>query len=238
MSHFGGIEFTWLGHATCFLKTAAGTSVLIDPWITGNPKYPSQVKDFGKVDLMLLTHGHSDHTGDALAIAKQYNPTTICMVELAYLLAGQGLNMEKAAPMNLGGSQVFGDLGISMVEAKHSSSFEVDGKPVYAGVAGGFMVKVANGPTIYFSGDTALFSDMKLLRDLYAPDIAVLSIGDFYTMGAKHAAIAAEWLGVKKVVPIHWGTFPALSGTPKELKEALAGKNIEVIEMAPGEARS
>jgi L-ascorbate metabolism protein UlaG (beta-lactamase superfamily) len=238
MNRFGGVELTWLGHATCFLKTAAGTSVLIDPWIKGNPKYPSQVKDFGKVDLMLLTHGHSDHTGDAIAIAKQYDPTTICMVELAYLLSAQGLKMEKAAPMNLGGKQVFADLEISMVEAKHSSSFEVDGKPAYAGEAGGFMVKVANGPTIYFAGDTALYTDMKLLRELYAPDVAVLPIGDFYTMGAKHAAIAAEWLGVKKVVPIHWGTFPVLIGTPKELKEALAGKNIEVIEMAPGEALS
>jgi len=234
MSRFGGATLTWLGHATLHLKTPAGTSVLIDPWIKGNPKFPSQVAEFDKVDLMLLTHGHGDHTGDALSVTQKYDPTVICIAELSYLLASQGVKPEKLAGMNLGGTQRFADLEISMVEARHSSSYEIDGKHVYAGDAGGFIVKVEGGVSFYFAGDTALFSDMKLIKELYAPEIAVLPIGDYYTMGPEHAAVAAEWIGAKKVIPIHWGTFPALVGTPQKMEKALEGKKIEVIEMTPG----
>lgn len=235
MSRLGGVTLTWLGHATLHLKTAAGTSILIDPWIDGNPVYPADKKKFDKIDVMLLTHGHSDHTGSALEVAKQHNPAVVCMVELGDLLEGQGLKSRKLVAMNLGGTTHVEDLEISMVEARHSSSYMIDGKPVYAGPPAGLIVKPANGPVIYFAGDTSLFSDMKLIKALYAPEVAVLPIGDFYTMGPKHAAIAAEWIGAKTVIPIHFGTFPVLRGRPDTLREALEGKGIDVLELTIGE---
>lgn len=235
MSILGGATLTWLGHATLHLKTAAGTSVLIDPWIDGNPSYPADKKNFEAIDVMLLTHGHGDHTGSALQVAATYDPAVVCMVELGELLKSQGLKGDKLTAMNLGGTTKVADMELSMVEARHSSSYVVDGRPMYAGPPAGFVVKPESGPSIYFAGDTSLFSDMKLIKDLYAPEIAVLPIGDFYTMGPKHAAIAATWLGVKAVVPIHYGTFPVLKGTPAELREALKGSGIDVLDLKIGE---
>ncbi len=238
MSILSGVKLTWLGHATMHLQTAAGTSVLIDPWIEGNPSYPVDKKSFDKVDVMLLTHGHTDHTGSSLPVAAQYDPTVLCMVELGDILVNQGLKSDKLIAMNLGGTVKVADLEISMVEARHSSSYVVDGLPVYAGPPTGLIVRPEGGPTIYFAGDTSLFSDMKLIGDLFAPDIAVLPIGGFYTMGPEHAAIAADWIGVKAVVPIHYGTFPALKGRPDKLRAAFTEKNIEVLELKIGQPSS
>jgi len=234
MGHFKGATVTWLGHATVHFATAKGTSVIVDPWITGNPKYPADFPELGTIDLILLTHGHSDHTGDALSLSKKYKSKVICMVELAMWLNSQGMDEKQLSPMNLGGTQRFADMTISMVEAKHSSSVMDGGKAVYTGSATGLVVNIDGGPCIYFAGDTSVYSDMKLIKQLYAPEIGFLPIGDHYTMGPKQAAMAAEFSGVKTVVPIHYGTFPQLTGTPAELEKELMGKGIEVLALTPG----
>ena len=136
--------------------------------------------------------------------------------------------------MNLGGSFRFQDVTVCLVEAKHSSSIDDDGVTIYGGVAAGYIVQVDGEPTIYHSGDTALFNDMKVLRELYAPEIACLPIGDHFTMGPRAAAFAAEYVGSKKIIPMHYGTFPQLTGTPKELRDHLRGKEIEVVDLRPG----
>jgi L-ascorbate metabolism protein UlaG (beta-lactamase superfamily) len=140
--------------------------------------------------------------------------------------------------MGKGGTQTVAGVRITMTDAVHSGSMTEDGVIVYLGGAAGFVLRQANMPTIYFAGDTALFGDMKIIAELYKPEIAFLPIGDHYTMGPDTAAIAAKWLGVKQVVPMHWGTFPLLTGTPSALKAALAGTGIEVLELAAGETAS
>lgn len=234
MPHFRGMTLQWLGHATIHLQTAKDTSILIDPWMESNPSFPKDRKAPEKVDLVLCTHGHGDHIGDALSVDRRYHPTFVGIYELTGWLSSKGV--KKTVGMNLGGAFRFQDVTICMVEAKHSSSIDDGGPAIYAGVAAGYVLQVDGEPAIYHSGDTALFSDMKLLRELYAPEIACLPIGDHYTMGPRAAALAAEYVGSKKVIPIHYGTFPQLTGTPKELREHLRGKEIEVVELQPGDS--
>jgi L-ascorbate metabolism protein UlaG (beta-lactamase superfamily) len=233
MPQFHGMTLQWLGHATFHFQTAQGTSILIDPWLESNPAFPKDWDPPAKVDLVLCTHGHSDHIGDALAIDRKYHPTFLGIYELTGWLSSKGV--KKTVGMNLGGTYRFQDASISMVEARHSSGIEDGGTIVYAGEPAGYVLKVDGEPAIYHSGDTALFSDMKLIRELYSPEIACLPIGDHFTMGPKAAALAAEYVGCSKVIPIHYGTFPQLSGTPAELWEHLKGKKIEVVELKPGE---
>jgi L-ascorbate metabolism protein UlaG (beta-lactamase superfamily) len=234
MPHLQGMKLQWLGHATIHLQTAQGTSILIDPWIESNPACPKDWNPPSKIDLVLCTHGHGDHIGDALAVDKKYHPTFLGIYELTNWLASKGV--EKTIGMNLGGTYRFQDASISMVEARHSSGIEDGGTFIYAGEPAGFVLRVEGEPTIYHSGDTALFGDMKLIRELYSPEIACLPIGDHFTMDPRAAAMAAEYVGCKKVVPIHYGTFPQLTGRPSELRERLKGKQIEVVELKPGES--
>lgn len=233
MPHFHGMTLQWLGHSTFYLETSKGTSILIDPWMDSNPAHPKNWKAPRKIDLVLCTHGHSDHIGDALAVEKQYHPTFVGMYELAGWLTSKGVR--NATGMNLGGTYRFQDVAVTMVEAKHSASIEDNGTTIYAGSPAGLVIQVDGEPVLYHAGDTALFSDMKLIRDLYAPEIACLPIGDLYTMGPRTAALAAEYLGVKCAIPIHYGTFPALTGTPAEFRKHLDGKKIELVELSPGE---
>src|SRR5215831_5102510 len=228
-------SYTWLGHATFLVTTPGGKRVLFDPWITGNPKSPDSAKKLGHLDLILVTHGHGDHTGDVIPVARESGAQVVAPFELSLYFQKKGL--QNVTGMNPGGTMQALGLSVTMVQAFHSSSIEDDGKVMYAGVATGYVVKLENGVTLYFAGDTALFGDMRLIGELYQPQIAFLPIGDFYTMGPEQAAKAVEFLGVKQVVPMHYGTFPALTGTPAKLRELLGGR-AEVVELQPGETAS
>jgi L-ascorbate metabolism protein UlaG (beta-lactamase superfamily) len=241
MAQLKGAQVTWLGHATFKVTTAQNKVILIDPWIEGNPKSPAQARQLNKVDFILVTHGHSDHINDVVPTAQKFkNAQVLAMVETAEWISSQGV--KHVIGFNIGGSvKVQGITGItfSMTPAFHSSGISSKGKKtVYGGEPVGYVIKLENGLKLYHAGDTCVFGDMQLIRKLYAPDIAMLPIGDFYTMGPKGAALSVCLLGVKHVIPMHYGTFPVLTGTPRQLKDELRRlglKSVEVIEMTPGE---
>ena len=229
------LSITWLGHASFLLVLPDGKRVVIDPWLS-NPRCPpkfSKPDALKPVDLILCTHGHGDHLTDVASLARATGAPVVCLFEVGLYLTDKGL--QHVRDMGVGGTQEVAGIRITMTLAAHSGSVVDDGRIVYLGGAAGFILRAPGLPTIYIAGDTALFGDMKILRDLYHPEIAFLPIGDHYTMGPDTAAIAAEWLGVRQVVPMHWGTFPALTGTPAALKQHLTGKNIDVLELEPGE---
>ncbi|MCU1385790.1 MAG: metal-dependent hydrolase [Acidobacteria bacterium] len=230
------LSITWLGHATFLLRSPGGKTILFDPWVTGNPASPESAKKLGPLDLILITHGHSDHTGDAVAIGRSSGAQTVAPFETAQWLGSKGL--QNVTGMNPGGTLHALGLSITMVPAVHSSSVEEDGKIIYLGVATGYVVRFEDGLTIYFAGDTSIFGDMRLIGEMYQPSIAFLPIGDLYTMGPDQAAKACELLGVTQVVPMHYGTFPALTGTPAKLRELVEPKGIQVLELTPGETAS
>lgn len=234
MADSQGTSITWLGHATVLVTTPAGTNILIDPFIEHNPKYPKGHKLPEKIDLMLLTHGHQDHIADALPVAKKHGPAVFGMYELIAWLQSKGLAQNQGIGMNTGGSHRHADVTFTMTEARHSSGISDGDKTVYGGDPGGFVIAIDNGPVLYHAGDTALFSDMQLIRDLHHPQLAMLPIGDHYTMGPQAAAVAAKFLGSKQVLPLHWGTFPPLIGTPQALEKELTGSGVTVIHTDPG----
>jgi L-ascorbate metabolism protein UlaG (beta-lactamase superfamily) len=225
------LQITWLGHSAFRVRTPGGKELLLDPWYTGNPSFPESARPRA-ADLILVSHGHSDHITDAAAMAKATGATVVGIWEVTSWLGSKGVqNLE---PMNKGGTVSAKGLRITMTDARHSSSFDEKGI-VYLGEAAGFVIKLENGQVIYYAGDTSLFGDMRLIGELYSPDIAFLPIGDRFTMGPDTAALAARWLGVKQVVPMHHGTFPLLTGTPEQLEKHLAGSGIEVLTLTPGE---
>jgi len=235
MKEFTG-KITWLGHAAVLIEAPGGTRVALDPFLT-NPKFP---KGFavGKVDVIAATHGHHDHFGDdALELARKTGATVIGIFELALYAASKGL--ERVAGMNKGGSQTVGGVSFRMVHADHSAGASPGNAPAqYAGEPCGYVMTFEDGFRIYHAGDTNVFSDMALIGELYEPDVALLPIGDFYTMGPREAAKACELLRVPRVIPIHWGTFPVLTGTPALLREELKNRGLatEVVELAPGDS--
>jgi len=224
-----GVKVVWFGHSTFLITSPKGVRVLFDPFLTNNPACPPAAKRVTAVDLMLITHGHSDHCEDAPAIARETSATVVASPELAGWLERQGV--KHLRPMNIGGRQQLSGIDIAMVPALHSSSAQ-DG--TYLGPATGFVVRFENDLTLYFAGDTGLFGDMRVIRDRYAPAVGFLPIGDRFTMGPEDAAIAAEWLGVKAIVPMHYGTFPELTGTVDELRRHAGPRGIEVVELRPG----
>lgn len=230
------LSITWLGHATFLLQSPGGKRVLFDPWVTGNPSSPESAKKLGALDLMLITHGHGDHTGDAVSIGRSSGAHVVAPYEVSIWLQQKGL--QNVTGMNPGGTLKALGLSITMVPAVHSSSVEEDGKIIYLGVATGYVVRFEDGLTIYFAGDTSVFGDMRLIGEMYAPTIAFLPIGDLYTMGPEQAAKACELVGVKQVVPMHYGTFPALTGTPAKLRELVEPRGVQVLELKPGEIAS
>jgi L-ascorbate metabolism protein UlaG (beta-lactamase superfamily) len=230
-------KFTCLGHATVRCDLPGGEVVLIDPWVMGNPACPAALKSFERLDAILITHAHSDHMDDAVELARRHKPKkVVANFEICTWLESKGV--AGCSGMNLGGCQDVLGLGVTMVRADHSSSISDGGQTLYGGVAGGYIVKLPGGFTFYHAGDTALFSDMQLFSEMYRPELAFLPIGDFFTMDPWQAARACRYLGVRTVIPIHWGTFPVLTGTPQKLEKALSdlGINTQVIGLQPGES--
>jgi L-ascorbate metabolism protein UlaG (beta-lactamase superfamily) len=220
---------TWLGHASFRIDSPGGKRIYIDPWLNGNPKCPEDELTPERADVVALTHAHGDHLGDTVAIAKAHGSTVVATVELAGWLQGkQGL--EKLLNPNKGGTVEVDGIKFTLTNAHHSSSND-DGE--YMGEPVGIVVKLEDGTAVYFAGDTCVFGDMQLIGRLYSPSVAVLPIGDHFTMGPKEAAVALELLGSARCVPCHYGTFGLLTGTPGQLKE-LAPQGVEIVDVEPG----
>jgi len=235
MNLLKGTRVTWLGHATVLVELASGINLLIDPFIQQNPKYPRGFSLPERIDYVLLTHAHFDHTADALPVAEQYGATIVAMVELAGYMEAKGA--ASTIGMNLGGTLQLPGVAVTLVEAKHSSSIQEGEIFLYLGEAAGIVLTIEDGPVLYHAGDTAVFRDMELIRELYAPDVAMLPIGGHYTMGPREAALAARYLEPQIILPLHWGTFPPLVGTPEQLA-SLVGDPDKVAMLAPGELLS
>jgi L-ascorbate metabolism protein UlaG (beta-lactamase superfamily) len=233
-----GIKLTWLGHATFLIETPSGKKILIDPWVMNNPVTPAANKKFDKIDVMLCTHGHGDHIGDAVQLAKAYDPKVIGVYELCIWMNKKGA--KQIMPMNKGGSQalVEADIQVTMVHADHSCGIEDEGQMIYGGEACGYVIQFGNGLKIYHAGDTNVFGDMSIIRELYQPDLAMLPIGDVFTMGPREAAYACKLLQPKAVIPMHFNTFPVLTGTPQDLEKRIQSMGIELKTMKPGETIS
>jgi predicted DNA-binding transcriptional regulator YafY/L-ascorbate metabolism protein UlaG (beta-lactamase superfamily) len=225
------VKFTWVGHGTWKVRTANGKDMLIDPWMTGNPSVPEHLRSQDRVDIMVLTHGHADHATDAIPVANATNCKVLAPYEVGHWLMRQGVSSDNVIAFAKGGTVELDGITFTMVHAEHFSSmldWSYGGEPV------GYVITFENGFKVYFSGDTDVFGDMALIRELEEPEVAFLSIGDFYTMGVRRAAKAIQLLGVKTVVPMHYGTFPALHGTPAQLQE-LAGPGVTVVDIKPGD---
>jgi L-ascorbate metabolism protein UlaG (beta-lactamase superfamily) len=228
-----GTHITWLGHATVLVQTAQGTNILIDPFIARNPKYPKGFVLPEKIHYILATHGHGDHISDVVPVASRHDSTVVAIFELADYFAGKGV--ARTIGMGVGGTIQLGDVAVTMVAAVHSSSIDDEQGSRYAGIAAGFVLTIAAGPVLYHAGDTAVFGDMKLIHELYQPEVAMLPIGGYFTMGPKEAALAVRLLQPEIVLPLHFGTFPPLDGTPEQLA-ALIDPGIQVARLAPGES--
>ncbi len=217
---------TWLGHASFRLDTDGGKRIYIDPFLQGNPATPAAEKEPERVDVIALTHAHGDHVGDTIALTKRFpDVAVVAQVELKSWLEQQGANVGDLPGLNKGGTQEIAGIRFTLTNAFHSSAAP-DGS--YSGEAAGLVIRF-DGRSVYFAGDTCVFGDMALIARLYKPDLAVLPIGDWFTMGPEEAALALELLGDPRCVPSHYGTFPILTGKPTELAK-LTKAPIEPVE--------
>jgi L-ascorbate metabolism protein UlaG (beta-lactamase superfamily) len=216
----GGARINYLGHSAFRFVTAGGEQILVDPFLSENPQTPEDLKTVSDCHTILLTHGHFDHMGDTVAIAKETGATVVANFEIFSYLSGQGV--ENAMPLNKGGTAQVGGVKVSATHAFHSSSIQQeDGSSIYGGEPMGFVVEFESGFKVYHAGDTAVFGDMRLISELYNPDLALLPIGNQVVMSPFEAAHAVRLLGVDHVVPIHYGTFPFIPGTPEEFQQHL-----------------
>jgi L-ascorbate metabolism protein UlaG (beta-lactamase superfamily) len=230
-----GNRITYFGHSTFSLTTPSGQVALIDPWVMTNPWCPEGQKKVTRLDAIFLTHGHTDHLGDLLALAKRYRPKIVAMFETCLWIESKGF-VQETCPMGKGGTQKIGDFEVTMTHAFHSNSIDDQGVRHYGGEPAGYIIRMPGGFTGYHAGDTALFGDMKLIGELYKPDLAMLPIGDRFTMGPREAAYAIRLLGVKHVIPMHYATFSFLTGTAEAFrKETKKIKGLKIHEMKPGE---
>lgn len=230
-----GVKITYLGHAAFRLVSPGGVVVYIDPFLKNNPKTPAEMKAVEKADLILVTHGHGDHLGDTVEIAGKTNAKVIAIAELARYLTPKGV--KNVAGMNKGGTLSTNGLSITMVHALHSSSVTEGDRVIYTGDPAGFVIRFENGFTVYHAGDTAVFSDMEIIGEVYQPELAMLPIGSHYTMDPKEATYASKLLEPKFVIPMHYETFPVLSGTPQKFMELMKQEapQIKVLVVKPGE---
>jgi L-ascorbate metabolism protein UlaG (beta-lactamase superfamily) len=222
------VQLTWLGHASFRFDSPGGKRVYVDPFLE-NPKCPEGEKEPERIDVLALTHGHSDHLGESVQLINRFSPTVVGQIELLGWLGGQGANVGEIPGTNKGGTRDVDGVKFTMTDARHSSSGP-NGE--YLGEAAGFVIEVENGTKLYFAGDTNVFMDMQLIGRIYEPDVAVLPIGDHFTMGPKEAAVALELLQVSRCVPCHYGTFPILHGSPDELAQLT---DVELLVMQPGD---
>jgi L-ascorbate metabolism protein UlaG (beta-lactamase superfamily) len=225
-------QVTWLGHAAFRIDTPGGKRIYVDPFLE-NPKCPEEEKQPERCDLIALTHGHDDHVGNTIELAQRFDCPVYAQVELRGWLSTKGLSEDMSQAFNKGGTVDAGGVKITMTDARHSSSGFENGTFVYLGESTGLVFEVENGTRLYFAGDTCVFGDMQLIGRIYEPDVAILPIGDHFTMGPKEASVALELLAVNKCIPSHYGTFPILSGTPDELRRL--SPNVDVIAPEPGE---
>ena len=212
------VEIAWLGHGTFQLRLDSGEVFVMDPWVEGNPKYPTG-HSFDRIDAILVSHGHFDHIHDVIPLAKRFKPKVVAIYETCHWLTSKGV--ENCSGMNKGGSQEVGSVKITMTHAVHSCGISDGDQIIYGGEAAGYVLSLQDNRVIYFAGDTNVFSDMQLIEKLYRPDLAFLPIGDLFTMSPREAALACRMLNVRKVIPMHFGTFPPLTGQPSQLAELL-----------------
>jgi L-ascorbate metabolism protein UlaG (beta-lactamase superfamily) len=231
-----GVRVQWYGHACVLITSPGGKRVMIDPFVQSNPACPKELHDVRDLDVLLITHGHGDHMGDALDVISSGKPKAVIAIhEIAEWLSAKGV--QQASGMNRGGTQAAEGISVTQTLAIHSSGIGGGSDMYPGGEASGYVLTLENGFRIYHAGDTALFGDMALIGELWRPDLALLPIGDHYTMGPREAVRAAQLVGAKWVLPIHWGTFPALTGTPDALRQESRGA-FEVVELKPGETLS
>ncbi|MBM4287076.1 MAG: metal-dependent hydrolase [Deltaproteobacteria bacterium] len=228
-----GVKITFYGHAAIKLESPEA-GVLIDPWLN-NPVRQTPLDSLGRVSLILVTHGHADHVGDTLEIAQATGAPVAAIHELSQYLLGKGVT--NVIGMNKGGGMSAGGVQVTMTQAVHSSTAEEGGQLIPTGDPAGFVVSFPNGFVAYHAGDTAVFKDMELIRELYHPQVAILPIGSHYVMSPAEAALACRMLQPEFVIPIHYGTFPVLTGTPEELASHLKDQpQMRVITLQPGES--
>jgi L-ascorbate metabolism protein UlaG (beta-lactamase superfamily) len=227
-----GTTFTWYGHSCYEVRTPGGKTIILDPWFE-NPSSPKPPDQVDRCDVLIVTHGHFDHFGNALMVGSRTRPVWPAMHELSLWLARNYAHKDLVTGMNKGGTFDAGGIGVTFTHADHSAGdiYGMAEAPIYLGEPVGAVVEVENGFRFYFAGDTDVFGDLRLIRDLHRPELAFLPIGGHFTMGPNGAALAVELLGVKHVIPIHYGTFPVLAGTPDELRRELAARGLDDVQV-------